>query len=425
MGKGFFPLDEQLGLDGAGLTPRGQAALVRLAAWMSFEHACELLEDLLGMQVSATSNRRYTYQSGQAALAVQQAEEERIRKELPEPPTGAEWQAISADGAFVPLVAGEWTEVKTLVVAEVIQNDREAGEADTAQVFSFSRLTDAETFSQQAVVELHRRGVERAEAVCAVTDGAEWLQGFIDEHCPTARRILDFAHAAEYVNAMGQAITEAGEALAPKWLEEHLHELKHEGPEHVLIDLRTLQARHPTVGLLSEKLAYLEKREAHMQYPSYQQDGWPLGSGMVESANKLVVEARLKGAGMHWSRSHINPMLVLRNAVCNQRWQETWHASVTQRHTVRSARRVWRTDRRLRKACWRVLIPLTRLRRLAALAPPSRPGRYSWRQPFLRRLPSSSGLRAKISAHPVSPKVMEFQPSAASYSVTRWRWSYK
>jgi hypothetical protein len=126
VGRGFFPLDEQLGLDGAAVTPRGQEALVRLAAWMSFEHACELLEDLLGMQISATSSRRYTYQSGQAALAVQQAEEHRIRQDLPEPPAGSERQALSADGAFVPLVGGEWAEVKTLVVAEVGQDQQGA-----------------------------------------------------------------------------------------------------------------------------------------------------------------------------------------------------------------------------------------------------------------------------------------------------------
>jgi hypothetical protein len=123
------------------MTPRGQEALVRLAAWMSFEHAGELLKDLLGIQVSATSTRRYTYQTGQAAEAVQQAEEQRIREELPEPPTGAERQVISADGAFVPLVGGEWAEVKTLVVAEVVQT--EAGEADTSQGSSFSPTTCA------------------------------------------------------------------------------------------------------------------------------------------------------------------------------------------------------------------------------------------------------------------------------------------
>lgn len=288
--RGFFPLDEQLGLNGVGVTPRGQEALVRLAAWMSFEHAGELLKELLGIEVSATSTRRYTYQAGQAALAVQQVEEKRIREDLPEPPKGAERQVISADGAFVPLVAGEWAQVKTLVVAEVVQT--EAGETDMSQGSSFSRLADVETFSQQAVVELHRRGVERADAVCAVTDGAEWLQGFIDDHCPTAIRILDFAHAAEYVNAIGQAATEAGDVLMPKWLEQFLHDLKHEGPKPVLVALRTLQAQHPNVAHFSEKLAYLEKREAHMQYPTYQEAGWPIGSGMVESANKLVVEAR-------------------------------------------------------------------------------------------------------------------------------------
>ena len=62
--------------------------------------------------------------------------------------------------------------------------------------------------------------------------------------------------------------------------------------------------------------------------PDFQAQGWPIGSGMVESANKLVVEARLKGAGMHWSRASVNPLLALRNAVCNDRWAEAWEQSV-------------------------------------------------------------------------------------------------
>src|SRR5436305_1520069 len=51
-----------------------------------------------------------------------------------------------------------------------------------------------------------------------------------------------------------------------------------------------------------------------MQYPTYQQAGWPIGSGSVESANKVVVEARLKGAGMRWQRHNVNRMLALRPA---------------------------------------------------------------------------------------------------------------
>jgi len=81
------------------------------------------------------------------------------------------------------------------------------------------------------------------------------------------------AHAAEYVNAMGRLATEVGSVMAPRWLEEHLHDLKYEGPRAVLVTLRLLQTQYPTVALLSVKLAYLEKREAHMQYPTYPEAG--------------------------------------------------------------------------------------------------------------------------------------------------------
>jgi len=76
-----------------------------------------------------------------------------------------------------------------------------------------------------------------------------------------------------------------------------------------------------------------------MQYADFQAQGWPIGSGMVESANKLVVEARLKGTGMHWSRASVNPLLALRNAVCNDRWAEAWQQRVAQIRRVGMCRR--------------------------------------------------------------------------------------
>ena len=44
----------------------------------------------------------------------------------------------------------------------------------------------------------------------------------------------------------------------------------------------------------------------------------------MESANKLVVEARLKGAGMYWARASVNPMVALRTVACADRWPEAW-----------------------------------------------------------------------------------------------------
>ena len=108
--------------------------------------------------------------------------------------------------------------------------------------------------------------------------------------------------------------------------------------------LRDLIAKHPPAEALDlpQALAYLEKRQGQMDYPTFQAKGWPIASGATESGNKLVVEARLKGAGMHWARTRVDPMLALRNVACNNRWDETWPqiaAQLRQQARERSAAR--------------------------------------------------------------------------------------
>jgi hypothetical protein len=75
---------------------------------------------------------------------------------------------------------------------------------------------------------------------------------------------------------------------------------------------------------VTEARAARDKRVAQLPYPAFPAQGWPIGSGSVERAHKLVVEARRKGAGMHGARPNVNPLRVLRNAACNDRWDEAW-----------------------------------------------------------------------------------------------------
>jgi hypothetical protein len=378
---------------------------------MPFKDADKMLQEVLGIQVSKATARRISLATGQAQLAVEEAEQQRLTQEVPPAPGGAEKQAMSGDGAMVHLVGGEWAEVKTLALGEVTR--KKSGESCTQQLSYFSRLSDATSFAQAALVETHRRGLEQATEVCAVQDGAEWLQGLVDYHRADAVRILDFPHAAEYISEIGEAVRAAGGRLPAGWLVGVLHRLKAEGPARVLKHLAWLAARYPS-SLIQENLSYLQKREAHMQYPSYQQAGWPIGSGSVESANKLVVEARLKGAGMRWERHNVNPMLVLRNAVCNGRWNQTWASSRAQRHGQRLQQRQAESQQRLNQACWVLASWAMRLKRWSAPSagpasaatvqplqkqPPAHGGSgYSWRQPFLRRPASSTRLTKEVPA---------------------------
>jgi len=91
-----------------------------------------------------------------------------------------------------------------------------------------------------------------------------------------------------------------------------------------LNELQELQQQNPENQAIASNLAYLQKRRDQMQYPLFQSQGWPIGSGIVESGNKLVVEARLKGSGMHWAEQHVNSLLAIRNIICSDRWKEDW-----------------------------------------------------------------------------------------------------
>ena len=309
------------------LTPSIQAHAAHLGTWLPFGRAAAMLTTFTQVALSESTVQRLTETTGVAALAVAAAEVAHIQGTWPPVPPGPTTAVLSVDGAMVPLVGGDWAEVKTLAVGSVEPTtDQPTTITDLSYV---SRLVDAQQFQTDTLGELHRRGIERADQVVAVTNGAAWIQGWIAFHCPAAVRILDFAHAAQRLAVLGQAEGPTATPATRAWFATMQHRLKHEGMHAIQAEVTAVAAAHPDPQVCNEHLAYLRKRVDQMAYPTFQAAGWPIGSGIVESANKLVVEARLKGAGMHWARASIDPLLVLRNAVCNDRWREVWTASAT------------------------------------------------------------------------------------------------
>jgi hypothetical protein len=358
--QAFFPLDDELALLPGRLTPRLTEEVVHLATWMPFAQAAKHLKRSTRVDLTEPTVRRHTLAAGQAYVALQSAQAEHILQTCPPSPCAPERVVVSVDGAMVPLRHAEWAEVKTLVVGE---RDPTAPAGEVHTLSYFSRLSDAASFGDAAVVETHRRGVAAARQVAGVVDGAEWLQGFLDLHCPGAVRILDFPHAVEHINLVGQALFGAGTLEASTWLAQQCQMLKHDGGTALLRALHTLVEAHPEAEGCRVPVAYLQKREKQMQYPAFEAAGWPLGSGVVESANKVVVEGRLKGAGMHWAREHVNPMVALRTVVYSDRWDEEW-AEICRglREEEREGRRRRRQQRRasrvVQEAAWCAVVPM-------------------------------------------------------------------
>ena len=297
---------------------------------MPFRQAAEAIAFFWGVEVSESTVRRQTEAAGVAYVAVQAAACAQLEQGNVVCPAGPAVQQLSLDGAMVPLVGGEWTEVKTAAIGTVETRPGPAGpEVHTTALSYFSRMADVATFTREVGCELVRRGIATAGTVVAVSDGATWIPGVVDIYRRDAVRILDFPHAVEHLSAVSQVVWGVDSEQARTWVTTQAHTLKHGDPAHVLAALGALPvaaAADPrtAVAVRDLTLAYLTTRYDQIQYATFRQQGYPIGSGAVESGNKLVVEVRLKGSGMHWAPDHVNPMVALRTVACADRWPQAW-----------------------------------------------------------------------------------------------------
>ncbi len=332
----FSPLDEELKLLSGAFTPSLVESIVRLGTWMPFVPVTKGVAYFCKVNLSEPTARRKTEEAGQAYVEIQTAQVAALERDECAPPAGPPLQQISVDGAMVPLLHKEWGEVKTLVIGVVGPPVRRKEEwhVHAEQLSYFSRMTDHETFARLATVETHRRGTETAGTVCAVNDGAEWEQKFVDYQRPDAVRVLDWGHGAEHVSAVGRAVFGRDTPAEQSWRVEQLRALKHDDPPTLIEELQRLRTTLATgeqqgreaaaLSAVEANLEYFTKRQEQIRYAAFAQAGYPIGSGAVESGNKLVVEARLKGAGMHWAPEHVNPMVALRTVACSDTWEEAW-----------------------------------------------------------------------------------------------------
>jgi hypothetical protein len=327
----FFPLGEELELLGKHFSPYLVQCIVRLGALLPFEQVPSLLHFLTGVQVSKETVRRLTEEAGAAQVAIEQHDLEELERTAPAEPAGPAVQQLSADGVMVPLVHGEWAEARILAIGTIEQQTNQKGEqeAHCTELSYCARLCSADAFIRLATLPTYERGTRGAGTVVAPMAPrgypATWLQELLDEQCPRAVRILDFPHAVEYLSKAAQAAFGAGTREASVWLDVWVPTLKKGDPDAVLAALRHLPAPTPEAAQVrGSALRYLRSRREQLAYASFQQQGYPIASGIAESACKLVVEARMKGSGMHWERRNVSPMLALRGIACSECWEAAW-----------------------------------------------------------------------------------------------------
>jgi hypothetical protein len=158
--------------------------------------------------------------------------------------------------------------------------------------------------------------------------GANLAWNLADEHFYDSRRVVDWYHATEHLAHAADALH--GEDSSPvkqRWLKEHKQMLFEGQALHLAQTLQAL-ATGQTGGAreaLLEQATYFEHNQHRMNYLELREEGWLIGSGMVESGAKQF-KHRFTGPGMRWSRPGAERLLPIRAAVMSHTFDDAWRA---------------------------------------------------------------------------------------------------
>lgn len=317
-GVGYVPLDAKLGLDSGCASIGVRTKVARLAAWIPFGDVSLELQELCGIHLSSNSAWRIAESVGRR-IKEERSERERVvlggRVESPE--VTPQRLYIGIDGVHVPMLDGSYHEAKSGVVYQTQECDGKTSIKDAGYMATLERT---EAFGERVYTLAFDSGVENAEDVACLGDGAAWIWKSFAHHYPNAVQILDCYHAYEHLGTVAKSWYGEETDRTKCWLEARKLDLLSDCVETVI---RSIRSWHPADDEAKEirrrELAYFEKNKNRMMYATFKANGYHIGSGLVESACKTIVTQRLKQSGMRWSEPGAEHMVQLRSFLMSER----------------------------------------------------------------------------------------------------------
>jgi hypothetical protein len=309
-----------------------------LSVFVPFETSAVLLNCLISVQVSPTAVWCWVQTAGHKAMT-------RLNDQLTElfagqlPDMESLDEAISvlplligADGVMVPFRPEdgkgptEWREVKVAVLARLGRRSK-SNAPQLHQRRLVAVLGKIDVLGPRLWLEALRQGVLTAPQVVWLSDGGV---GFWSLYAACfaayAIGILDFYHAAQNLWKGAKAWLDGRSKKARQWFVSARHRLRNGETDVVLNDIAAALALDGLPETAQKALKnlydYLDTHQHHIQYEKFKELGLPIGSGMVESACKWLIQQRFKGVGMRWSEAGFNHLLHLRLAWVNGRFDE-------------------------------------------------------------------------------------------------------
>jgi hypothetical protein len=285
-----------------------QEQMCRAGTKMVFEEAAEELNELLGIETNAKQIERLCHHYGETLNQINWREVYSDSVQLGIPFN--QHLYILMDGSMLLTRDKDqpWKEVK--LCRMFYNTDRVESVSNERNMITQSRYV-AHLGGHEAFLDKVLDAIPSGYSPVFIADGAKWIWNWIDDYYPDSTQILDFYHCKEHLYAFAKSYFTEQEAHL--WVEEGMNKLKTEQVDKFLKELEELPAKN--TGLLKSKnklLAYLTNNKKRINYGKFIREGLLIGSGAIESANREVIQSRMKLSGQRWTVQGAKQLLNMR-----------------------------------------------------------------------------------------------------------------
>jgi len=346
--KGFYPLDEALGLSSRTKQYDVQQAAAELAIEVPYAEAATLLGKLTDASISDCNVHEVINEvSSQLKVLDVCPSSQEIRAHVAAAALGKKWKPIvvlAIDAAGVPTRPETAKGKRRGRKKSRANRARWKGQYRQAKGFRFflvdeDRITHLISWHQiQTDQEMGEALQQIQEALlipesqvrlCVVADGAPWIWKWAKKLFPSARQILDFYHCMSYLHNVAQTQYGVDSLKATEWLEATLARLFCNQAAGVIWGLQRMKPiSDEALSAIEDALRYLQERTELIAYGSHRKGGYPIGSGGIESAHRFISHVRLKRPGAWWYQEKSNQILALRCAKYNGTFERVFQRYV-------------------------------------------------------------------------------------------------
>ena len=328
-GETYCPMALRSGIIEDFWTPQAAKQAIHTVSLVTPAEAQRLFKALGCMAPSRSSLTRLPAKLNAIIEQKNKALQEQLNKALAIPAQAAT-VSVSLDGVMIPtrdqVLPGDtkWGEAS----CGTITFSDKAGE--TLSTHYYARMPEHKKRSLKNQLAATLKTIEQKRpdlSLVKVADGAKDNWTFLEGELGEGDCVLDFYHAAEHLHQALEFIYGAGSAHVNKQHKKYRGILR-DDPQGITKIIKHLKykAKRKVKALdgLTKEINYFENNKHRCQYQALIEQNKPIGSGIVESACKTVVQLRCKRAGQRWEHDGGQAILRFRSLLLSDQLDIAW-----------------------------------------------------------------------------------------------------